>query len=180
MQIKDLKKFPKNPRKMTDKKLEMLGKSMEEFGDLSGIIFNCRTGHLIGGHQRVKNLKPEWAIEKKEFTDNLGTVAQGFVKTPFGDWTYREVDWDPKKEIAANIAANKHSGEWDIPVLKDLLAEIDDGALDMELTGFEQIELDDLFGRDPGFKPGSQDEQGRLDQRTPIKCPECGAEFIPK
>ncbi len=133
MQVKDLKAFPRNPRKITPKKLDMLGKAMREFGDLSGVVFNCRTGHLVGGHQRIKHLDPSWGIEG------------GFIKTPWGDFVYREVDWDEKKEMAANIAANKHSGEWDFPILKDIFVEIDTGAIDIELTGFEEMELKDIF-----------------------------------
>lgn len=32
----------------------------------------------------------------------------------------------------------------------------------------------------PDFQPVSEDEQGRLDQKKPVVCPECGHEFIPK
>lgn len=31
----------------------------------------------------------------------------------------------------------------------------------------------------PQFSPASQAEQGRLDQKSPIKCPHCGQEFVP-
>lgn len=40
------------------KALRALQKSMAEFGDLSGIVFNRRTGNLIGGHQRIKIIDP--------------------------------------------------------------------------------------------------------------------------
>jgi ParB-like chromosome segregation protein Spo0J len=36
MRVKDLKPSKFNPRKISDKKLSVLGKSMKEFGDLSG------------------------------------------------------------------------------------------------------------------------------------------------
>jgi hypothetical protein len=139
MKVKDLKPSDCNPRKITEKKLDMLGKSMKEFGDLSGIIFNRQTGNLIGGHQRIKHLRPEWEIVKKNCQDELGTVAQGFIKTPFGDWVYREVDWPEKKEKAANIAANQHGGEFDFPMLDGILSDLDD--IDLELTGFCEDEL---------------------------------------
>ena len=32
----------------------------------------------------------------------------------------------------------------------------------------------------PDFEPVGIDEQGRLDQKATVKCPECGHEFIPK
>jgi hypothetical protein len=134
-----------NPRKITNKQLDMLGKSMREFGDLSGIIKNVKTGNLIGGHQRVKHFDASWLITKHPASDEQGTVASGEIKTPFGAWAYREVDWPEKKEIAANIAANKHGGYFDLPQLKDLLLEIDDGSLDMDLTGFDEQELINLL-----------------------------------
>ena len=128
MKIKDLKPADYNPRKISDKKLGMLDKAMREFGDLSGVVFNRKTGNLVGGHQRIKNLDPEWAVVKKPFKDDLGTVAQGHIETPFGQWVYREVEWVKKKEAAANVAANKHGGEFDFPKLTDILIELDDGA----------------------------------------------------
>jgi hypothetical protein len=153
MKVKDLKTSKFNPRKISEKKLDMLGKSMETFGDLSGIVFNRRTGHLIGGHQRIKHLRPEWEIEKRNFEDDLGTVAQGFIKTPLGDWVYREVDWDLKKEKAAMIAANKHGGEFDIPALDEILSDLD--GIDSELLIFSEEELfrEDLEHEEVELRP---------------------------
>lgn len=145
MKIKDLNPAPYNPRTITDEKLAMLGKAMQEFGDLSGIVMNIRTGNLIGGHQRLKHFDPSWPIKKRKCTDSTGTVSLGEIETPFGVWQYREVDWPEKKELAANIAANKHGGEFDEPKLKDMLIEIDDGSIDMMLTGFDTDEISDLL-----------------------------------
>jgi hypothetical protein len=143
--VRDLSPSPYNPRKITSEKLRMLGKSMKEFGDLSGIVFNIRTGRLIGGHQRIKHLDPSWQITKREHMDKTGTIALGEIETPFGVWQYREVDWLEKKEIAANIAANHQGGYDDLPKLKSLLIEIDDGETDMELAGFNESELERLI-----------------------------------
>jgi hypothetical protein len=144
--VEDLKPAPYNPRKISDPKMKMLGKAMKEFGDLSGIIYNIRSNRTVGGHQRVKHLDPSWLIVKEDFTDDVGTVALGYIETPYGRWTYREVDWNEQREIAANIAANKHGGEFDFPMLKDLIVQIDDGALDLELTGFDGKDFDKTFG----------------------------------
>jgi len=142
MKIKDLKPASYNPRKITDKQLGMLKKSMAEFGDLSGIVVNVKTGNMVGGHQRVKNLDQSWQIVKQPHKDKTGTVALGYIETPVGRWTYREVSWTEKKEAAANIAANKHGGEFDMPKLKDIIISLDDGAMDMELLGFNSHELE--------------------------------------
>jgi hypothetical protein len=32
----------------------------------------------------------------------------------------------------------------------------------------------------PEFEPVGQEEQGRLDEKKRVTCPECGAEFVPK
>ena len=165
MKVKDLRPAPYNPRKISEEKLRLLGTAMRRFGDLSGIVFNKRTGNIVGGHQRVKQFDPSWEVAKKSAKDDLGTVAVGFVETPFGRWTYREVDWDPKKEAAANIAANKHGGDFSIPLLKEIITEIDDGAFDMELLGFESLEFEKLFSTNS--KPATE-------KKT---CPSCGYEW---
>src|SRR3989304_6309349 len=99
MNVSDLKPAGYNPRKITEKKLSMLAKSMSEYGDLSGIRFNRRTGRLFGGHQRYKNLKSTWPVVKYDYADDVGTVAIGYIETPHGRWNYREVDWPEKKEM---------------------------------------------------------------------------------
>lgn len=177
MRIKDLKQADYNPRKIIDEKLAMMKKSMIEFGDLSGIIFNIKTGNLIGGHQRIKNLDPEWEVTKEPFKDSRGTVARGFIKTPFGDWVYREVEWDEKKEKAANLAANKHSGDWDIPKLKDLINELDSVKLDMDLVGFEDLELKAFFSKDMAVDLEEPDSPGTETEEKAIHCPKCGFYF---
>jgi len=156
MKIKDLKPADYNPRKITEEKLKMLAKAMQEFGDLSGIVFNCRTGNLIGGHQRVKNFDPTWEVVKEPYQDEVGTIAEGHIETPFGKWKYREVDWPKKKEGAANIAANKHGAMWDFPKLADILIDLDNGAFDMDLTGFDEKGLEDFI-----VYTGTKESHGR-------------------
>ena len=43
MKVKDLKPAAYNPRKISKEKLAALKKSLEEFGDLFGIVYNTRT-----------------------------------------------------------------------------------------------------------------------------------------
>lgn len=140
--VKDLKGAEYNPRRLSQERKEMLIKAMEEFGDISGIVFNIRTGNLIAGHQRVKQLKPEYKIFKSSLTkpDKLGTVAMGYIDTPMGRWEYREVDWDIHKEKSANLAANKQGGEWDTVKLGDILKELESVNMDLKLVGFTEGE----------------------------------------
>lgn len=155
--VSDLRPAGYNPRNISPEKLAMLKKAMEEYGDLGGVIFNTQTGRLIGGHQRTKNLDPTWPIHKEPHTDAAGTVAIGYIETPNGRWTYREVEWAEKKEKAANIAANKMGGDWDDDLLQQLLSELYQGGLDMDLTGFDQAELDELLGLNKPKQMGEED-----------------------
>ncbi len=176
--VQNLKAAPYNPRKITEKQLSMLKKSMDEFGDLSGIVVNVKTGNMVGGHQRVKNLDPLWPIIKQPHKDKCGTIAIGYIETPSGRWTYREVNWTEKKEAAANISANKQGGEFDLPLLKEIILNLDDGAFDMELTGFNSHELELMM---TAIKPDEEETQGGVDQEPEkpniIICPKCGHEF---
>lgn len=137
MKVKDLKPADYNPRVISAIKLKMLKKSMDEFGDLSGIIRNIQTGNLVGGHQRLKHLDPEWEIIAEPCMDETGTVAMGYIETPHGRLVYREVRWPPEKEIQANIAANNHGGENNDKALVKLFRNMGRDA-DCELMGYRR------------------------------------------
>jgi len=158
--VKDLKPAPYNPRKISDRQLELLDKTMEEYGDLSGIVFNSSTGNIVGGHQRIKVLNPEWDIIKEHYQDETGTIALGYIVTPKGKFSYREVQWTEQKEKGANLAANKGGGEWEYPLLKDLLEDLDDGSFDMDLTGFDTSEIEDLMTFVPDCEGGKGEDDG--------------------
>jgi DNA modification methylase len=148
MNLENLKPNPRNPRKISDKKLEMLKSALHEFGDLSGIVYNVNSKQLVGGHQRIKALphKSEITITQKYAAPTrTGTMAVGYVEIDGERFGYREVAWDDTKEAAANIAANKHGGEFDIPLLNEFLLELDAANYDLDLTGFDDEELANLM-----------------------------------
>lgn len=137
-----------NPRTITDPEKKALGFSMEEFGDISGITWNRKTGNLVSGHQRYQGLLDlyhvltfgELILDKREILTKDGAPT-GF--------DIREVDWPEVKEKAANIAANSHtlSGEWHKEkldaVLKDLPIEtLEDLRLDVLAADEELDSLD--------------------------------------
>jgi hypothetical protein len=104
----------------------------------------------------------------------------GYVVVDGEKFSYRQVRWDDTTEKAANIAANAHSGEWDLPKLSDWLTELDQLNFEMPLTGFTTKEIEDILAslHPPNFAPGTEMEQGRLDEKKPITCPNCGHEFV--
>ena len=99
--INDLAPDPENPHEADQKTLDAIGYSIEEFGDISGIVWNRTTGQLVCGHKRLAQLKAAHG-EKLIFHQNPPVI-----ETPNGNrFPIRVVDWDIGKQRAANIAAN--------------------------------------------------------------------------
>ena len=115
-----------NPRKDLrpgDPEYEKLKRSFEEFGYVEPVIWNKTTGHVVGGHQRLKVLIDTGAAE-------VDCVV---------------VEMNAEKEKALNIALNKISGDWDKEKLALLIADLQASDFDVSLTGFEPVELDAMF-----------------------------------
>jgi hypothetical protein len=145
VKIGDLHPNPKNPRRISKTQKEMLDRSLKEFGDLGGIVFNRKTKQLVGGHQRIEALKADkdasiTITEQLKEADRTGTVALGFVSAGNTRFAYREVEWTKKKEAAANIAANKHGGEFDSNGVAEILESLGTD-YDFGLTGFDPTEV---------------------------------------
>lgn len=149
--VRDLTPTPYNPRKeWAEGQGEAFKRSLFEFGDLSGIVKNVRTGNLVGGNKRTdvfRQAEGAEIVKTDQTPDKQGTVAHGYVVADGNRFSYREVDWPEEKEKAANIAANKWSAEWDWEGASQLLQELN-GKMDLALTGFQQHELDALLAAD--------------------------------
>ena len=115
--LDDLRPAAYNPRKIDAESLAGLGVSLREFGDISGLVWNSRTGNLVAGHQRLAALKAEYG-------DELAMDGEAVVAPTGERFPVRVVDWDEKTEKAANVAANNPhiAGEflnlrfWGMPV----------------------------------------------------------------
>jgi len=84
--------------------------------------------------------------------------------------------WSEAKRRAYIIADNKLAlnSAWDDDFLKIEMQELDGLGFDLELTGFSVDEMTALFD-EPDFAPGTEDEQGKLDELAPkmVTCPHC-------
>lgn len=121
----ELKAAAYNPRRdlqPEDAEYQKLRRSIEEFGYVEPIIWNERSGNVVGGHQRLKVLL-------EQGREDIEAVV---------------VDLDERDEKILNVLLNKVKGRWDIGKLADLLQELDETG-DMELTGFEDWELQSLL-----------------------------------
>jgi len=125
LQIADMIPATYNPRKALkpgDKEYEKIKNSIIEFGYVDPVIVNTDMT-IIGGHQRVTVLK---------------------------DLGYSEIDCiivaiDKTKEKALNIALNKITGEWNKELLADLIKDLQDSDFNVEFTGFDPPEIEQLF-----------------------------------
>lgn len=139
--IKKLKPAPYNPRKLSEHHYNGLKNSIDKFGDISGITWNQRTGHLIAGHQRFMTLKNQFHdIYLEEVIEGKARIMS--KESGYIGFDVRVVDWDEITERAANITANNHAigGEWDTELLHTLLDEARSN--DAEL--FKNLNLDIL------------------------------------
>lgn len=118
---------PYNPRKdlrPEDQEYKQLLKSMDEYGCVQPLVWNSRTGNLVGGHQRLKILLAKG-------------IKESYVSI---------VDLPIEKEKALNIALNKISGQWDtdkLNALLDDLLKIEN--FDIELTGFDMPDIENML-----------------------------------
>lgn len=114
-----------NPRKKLkpgDKEYKKIKDSIEEFGFADPLVVNADMT-IIGGHQRL----------------NVA-IDLGYTEVPCA-----VVDVDKTREKALNIALNKITGEWDEQMLADLLTDLKEADYDLDYTGFEAPEVEQLF-----------------------------------
>lgn len=113
---------PYNPRKDLkpgDVEYEKLKRSIDEFDLVEPLVWNEKTGNLVGGHQRLKILLDRGDKEVEVSVVNL----------------------DEEKERALNIALNKIQGDWDYDKLREVLDELNKSSIDVEITGFDIDEI---------------------------------------
>lgn len=124
--ITEIQRAKYNPRKALkpgDPAYEKLKKAVNTFGLVEPLVWNSRSGNLVGGHQRLSIVEERGDIEVEVSV----------------------VDLDQRDEKALNLALNKHSGEWDFVSLADVLLDLDAGDLDMDITGFGAEDLERIM-----------------------------------
>ncbi|MCX5668915.1 MAG: DNA modification methylase [Candidatus Omnitrophica bacterium] len=135
-----------NPRidlKPGDPDYEKLKKSIDTFGYVEPLVWNSRTGNLVGGHQRLKIL-----------------LEQGVKEVEVS-----VVDLDSEKEKALNLALNRIRGDWDKEKLGALLDELSKSPdFDVILTGFDIPEISGILDQLEEAKEDSFDFEGEVNK----------------
>ena len=139
LSIDDLRPAPYNSklREISSSGMRGLKASLSKFGDLSGIVWNKRTGNLVAGHQRLDQLKLMGA--KLEQANGKPEVVAGGRR-----FAVRVVDMSEAEERAANLTANNDA------ICGSFTDAVSSAALEV-LTGigeaaFEELGLDKLAG----------------------------------
>ena len=167
LDIDSLTELQGNLKDLSKENYERLKKSILKYG-FSFPMFvwkDKKKNFIIDAHQRKKvleKLKEEGYIipdipsvfinakNKKEAKEKLLQLNSNYGKIT-QDGLYEFIN-EPEFELSP-----------------ELLADIDLPEFDMEL--FEEANID-------GFEPASEEEQGKLDKKEPIICPECGHSWI--
>lgn len=122
--VTELLPAPYNPRRpLTTTARKKLRASVETFGLVEPLVWNRRTGHVVGGHAR------------------LGIIQElGLAEVPVS-----VVDLDPANERALNVVLNNREaqGRFDPDKLAALLTELEH-LPELPLTGFTARDLASL------------------------------------
>jgi len=150
--------YARNSRTHSDEQVAQIAASIKEWGWTTPILVD-ETGGIIAGHGRL-------LAARKLKMDQVPTIEAA--------------GWTDAQKRAYVIADNKLAlnAGWDVDALKLELQEIDLEGFDLQLTGFQVGELSAMFD-EPEFAPGTEQEQGKLDELSPkmITCPHCGQDF---
>ena len=127
--IDQLKPAPYNPRislQPGSPAYRRLERSLDEFSLVQPIVWNEQTGHVVGGHQRLRILKDKGI-------DEVDAVV---------------VSLSLEREKALNIALNNSqvAGDWDAGKLIGVMSELNGlPDFDATLTGFDAGDINDIL-----------------------------------
>lgn len=156
--VEDLIPYALNSRTHSDEQVAQLAASIREFGFTNPVLVDEKN-NLIAGHGRLL------AARKLKLEQVPAVVVTGL---------------DDRKRRALVIADNKLAlnAGWDDEALR---VELEDLAGDFgALMGFSEDELVALLKQEePDFAPGTEADQGKLDELEPkiVKCPHCQIEW---
>ena len=150
LKLSQIKPNPTNPRKIGKVEMERLVKSLQDFPEMMELreIIVDENNIILGGNMRYRALKQ---IGEKEC---IAKIVTGLTV-------------DQKREFI--IKDNSAFGQYDMDALANLWS-------DLPLADWG-VDIPADWGAPPNFEPGTEADQGRLDEKKPITCPECGHVF---
>jgi ParB family chromosome partitioning protein len=156
--IDSLKPMPKNTRKHSERNIAVIAESMRRWGQQKPIVVTEDNIVLAGNGTVAAAKKLGWDTIDIKRSDLKGNDAKAYSITD---------------NRSAELA------EYDNDNLKEELAELDAEEWDLDGLGWNDDEMKQLGISDVDFEPGTEDDQGKLDEKKKATCPECGHVFTP-
>ena len=156
--VSELIPYARNSRTHSEAQVSKIASSIKEFGFLNPVITDGQKG-IVAGHGRLM-------AAQKIGMDEVPTIDASHL-----------TEAQRRAYVIADNRLALDAG-WDDEMLKIELGDLDAEGFDLSLTGFEIEEVAQLFD-DPNFEPGTEDDQGKLDELAPkmVTCPHCAAEW---
>jgi len=150
--------YARNARTHSDEQIAQIAASIKEFGWTNPVLVDGDNG-IIAGHGRV-----------------MAARKLGLAEVPCIELSHL-TDAQKRMYILADNKLAENAG-WDNDILQVELSALHDEGFDLGLTGFSGDELSNLM-YEPQFDPGTEDDQGKLDEKTPkmVTCPHCNGKF---
>lgn len=126
---------PYNPRVIGEGQEKRLRRAIQAHGLIGTLFWNRRTGNLVAGHQRLRQLD----------------ALEGYpVKTADYEIRVTAIDVPEREEKQLNVLLNNPSvqGEFDVELLGRMM---EDGALAPDELGFTDADMAFMFDGDPRF-----------------------------
>ena len=136
--LAELKPHPQNPNTHPEPQIALLAKIIAEQGWRNPIVVSNRSGYITKGHAR-----------------RLAALRIGLESVPVDYQDYTSENLELSDMIADNRIAEL--AELDRSALRELAEQLDNGAFDMDLTGFDHLALEELMTAAPPAQDGEND-----------------------
>ena len=157
-QVADLIPYARNSRTHSEEQITQIAASIKEFGFLNPVIVDGENG-IIAGHGRV-----------------MAAKKLGMTEVPCVEASHL-TDAQRRAYIIADNKLALNAG-WDDEMLRVEFDELAEAGFDLELTGFAQFELANIF--DDGIREPQESKTEEIDVdgfNADNQCPKCGFEF---
>jgi ParB-like chromosome segregation protein Spo0J len=150
--------YARNSRTHSEAQIAKIAASIREFGFLNPIITDGKNG-IVAGHGRVM-------AAQKLGLDTLPVIEAAHL-----------TEAQRRAYVLTDNRTALDAG-WDNDLLRIELQDLEAEGFDLSLTGFDIEEMTRIFDQ-PNFAPGTEEDQGKLDELAPkmVTCPHCAAEW---
>ena len=159
----------RNYRNHPDAQISQLETSYRRFGQFRSVVARDNddgTYTLLAGHGIVEAMRRENVVNVRIDALPSSISEDDAIGIMIADNNLNTLAVDDSEALAALLQEQQNAGYAleglgsDDESLRQMLEELGDKALD--------------------FEPVGEDEQGRLDEKSKVECPECGHVFEPK